>query len=57
MNKKYREGKALHGQEEWKNEKEVAQLFCTTSLRLYIKFKKFFSRPHSGWHRTNRRVP
>ena len=56
MNKKYREDKCLHGQEEWKNEKEVAQLFCTTSLRLYIKFKKFFSRPHSGWHRTNRRV-
>ena len=34
MNKKYREGKALHGQEEWKNEKEVAQIVCAASSRL-----------------------
>ena len=32
--KKYREGLHLHGQEEWKNEKEVAQIVCTASFRL-----------------------
>ena len=43
--KKYREGLHLHGQEEWKNEKEVAQIVCTASHSFIPEIQKILLAP------------